>query len=270
MKLAALGGPHTFNGKAAMAILEAYPMFDRVVYFPTSDAVIEAALNGAADAACSPEQMSLNGFHPVMLAKIAPPESKLYVIAETARFYDCSLLGKPGATLRQVRSISGHNGSIAHSRGWLESTIPWATIQVVDTHSEVAARMVLDSDGSFASVGDAALGKEYGLIELASGIDGGSAVNYWAISLRPIFSECPNRLLLTGRFGNDSRLSSLIESLTAAGFHIRTVCPQPSRRAIYEYDYVLRFAGGAPLRQVEAAIKKFYPVRIAGAWTVQE
>ena len=260
MKLAALGGPHTFNGKAAVAMLHDYPMFDHVVYFPTSEAVIEAAINGDADAACAPEQMSLSGFHAGMLSRMASPGSALYVIAEKARFYSCSLLGKPGATLNQVRSISGHNGSIAHSRAWLESNLPWATIHVVDTNSEVAARSVLESDGSSASVGDPELGKECGLFELASSIDGGSAVNYWAVSPRPRFSNRPNRLLLTGRFGNDARLSSIIQLLADIGFYIRTACPQPSGQAIYEYDYMLRFVGNGAFESVERALKEFKTV----------
>lgn len=270
MKLAALGGPHTFNGKAALAMVRAYPMFSEIVYCPTSEAVIEAALNGQADAACAPEQMSLNGFHTGMLARMASPGSVLNVIAETARFYSCSLLGKPGATMKQVKSISGHNGSIAHSRAWLEANLPWASIHVVETNSQVAAREVLDGDGSHASVGDVSLVADYGLAELASGIDGGSSVNYWAVSLKPLFVARPNRVLLTGRFGNDSQLSALIAALVPAGFHIRTACPQAGGHAIYEYDYMLRFVGNGALDAVQAVLKAFPSVRLAGAWTVAE
>jgi hypothetical protein len=141
---------------------------------------------------------------------------------------------------------------------------------VVDTNSEVAAKAVLESDGSHASVGDVSLASGHGLVELASGIDGGSSVNYWAVSLQPVFSKTPNRLLVTGRFGNDTQLSSLIQALVPAGFHIRTACPQPSGHAIYEYDYMLRFAGQGALEKVQAILEGFAAVRLAGAWTVAE
>lgn len=270
MKLAALGGPHTFNGKAAVAMLEAYPFFDEIVYYPTSEAVTDAALAGEIDAACSPEQMSLNGFHAGMLAKIAPPQSKLHVIAEVARFYSCSLLGKPGTSLNDVRAVSGHNGSIAHSRAWLEANVPWASITVVETNSEVAAKAVLDGDGSSASVGDAVLGKEHGLVELASRIDGGSSVNYWAVSLQPRFEERPNRVLLVGRFGNDGRLAAAIAAMAAIGLCLRTACPRATGHAVYEYDYLLRFAGQASLQQIEDRVRACGGLRLAGAWTVRE
>src|SRR5262245_29523672 len=104
LKLAALGGPHTFNAQAAKAMRERYPQFDDLVYYPTSDAVVEAALRGEVDAACAPEQMSKTGFHAGTLARMVAPDSRLYVIAEVARRYGCSLLGKPGASLVQLRS----------------------------------------------------------------------------------------------------------------------------------------------------------------------
>jgi prephenate dehydratase len=269
LSLGALGGPHTFNGKAATSLCEAYPLFGEIHYFPTSDDVLDAALRGKADAACAPEQMSLNGFHSGMLAKMVAPDSKLNIIAEVSRFYDCSLLAKPGADLRQLRMVFGHNGSIAHSRAWLESTLPWAKIEIVDTHSDVAARAVLDSDGSIASVGSPDLAHQHGLVQLASRIDGGAAVNYWAVSLLTVFDERPDRLLIVGRFGDDTRLSRLIEGLMSAGFAIRTACPKPSGRALYEYDYMLRFAGNGSLSAVRDVLAKFSDLRLAGAWTVR-
>src|SRR5262245_55044647 len=101
LTLAALGGPHTFNAQAAKAMRERYPQFGEIVYRPTSDAVVQAALDGTVDAACAPEQMSKTGFHAGMLARMTAPDSRLYVIAETVRRYGCSLLGKPGATIPQ-------------------------------------------------------------------------------------------------------------------------------------------------------------------------
>ena len=270
LTLGALGGPHTFNAQAAKAMHERYPQFAEIVYLPTSEAVVQAALQGDVDAACSPEQNSKTGFHPGMLARMVDANSKLYVIAETARRYACSLLGKPGARLAQLRQVYGHNGSIAHSRSWLERNLPTATIRVIDTHSEMAARTVLDGDGSFGSVGSPDLAASYGLVELAKEIDDGSVVNYWALSLRQLFPEAPTRLLVTGRFGNDSQMSELISVLARTGYLLRASCPQATGRALYEYDYMLRFSGTGKLSAVRAALACFGSARLAGAWEVRE
>jgi prephenate dehydratase len=261
-----LGGPQTFNARAANAMCARYPQFAEIVYWPTSDEVVQAALRGEVDAACAPEQTSKTGFHAGMLARMAAPDSKLYVIAEIARLYNCSLLGKPGATLAQVARVVGHDGSIAHSRPWLERNLPRAAITIVDTHSAVAARAVLDGDGSIASVGSPDLAATFGLVELAKEIDDGSAVNYWALSLQQLFPDAPTRVLVTGRFGDDAQLSALILALAQTGYLIRTVCPQASGHALHEYDYLLRFAGAGRLDAVRAVLGRFGSARLAGAW----
>jgi hypothetical protein len=47
-------------------------------------------------------------------------------------------------------------------------------IEIVSTHSQVAARTVLDGGGSSPE-----LAAKFGLSWLADDIDGGSMVNYW-------------------------------------------------------------------------------------------
>src|SRR5262249_12686176 len=124
LTLAALGGHHTFNGQAAALMMRHYPEFARVAYFPTSDAVVEAAQRGEVSAACAQEQTSKEGFHRGTQARISAPGSRLHVIAEVSQRYQCSLLSKPGVRLEQVRRVLGHTGSISSSRPWLERNLP--------------------------------------------------------------------------------------------------------------------------------------------------
>ena len=49
LTLAALGGPHTFNARAAKQLTRHYPQFGEIRYFPTSEAVLQAALCGEVD-----------------------------------------------------------------------------------------------------------------------------------------------------------------------------------------------------------------------------
>lgn len=269
LTLAALGGPQTFNAMAAARLVEHFPEFGEVVYFPTSDAVIEAAVNGVVDAACGQEQTSMNGFHVGMQARMSAPDSRLYVVAEIAQRYRCSLLCKPGAPIEAVLRVLGHNGSIAHSRGWLERHLPTASIEVVTTNSLGAAREVLDGDGAVASVGSPALAQEFGLEERVRGIDDGSVVNYWAVSLRPLFSETPDRLALAWRCGEDAAMTGLVFELGEAGFQLQAVYPRPTGGTLYEYDYVFRFRGLGSLANVRTAIAPYSGARLAGAWNAR-
>lgn len=270
LSLGALGGPDTFNGMGASQLQARYPMFAEIRYLPTSEAVVEAALSGAVDAGCAPEQMSRSGFHGDMLARMTEPGARLHVIAETARGYGCAFLAKPGAALAQIRLVIGHNGSINHSRAWLEEHLPQAKIEIVETHSQEAARTVLASDGSIASVGSADLAVKFGLAIQATDIDGGAAVNYWAVSLQPLFSDKPDRLLLTGRFGDDGQLAALIGSMAEAGYFLRTACARTIGEKLYDYNYMLRFAGAGALADIRQRLTHFPSLRLAGAWEVRD
>jgi hypothetical protein len=270
LTLGALGGPRTFNGQAAALLTRHYPEFASVAYFPTSDAVVEAALRREVTAACGQEQTSKDGFHRGMQARISAPGSGLHVIAEVAQAYQCSLLGKPGAKFEQVRHVLGHTGSITSSRKWLEQNLPAAVIETVDTNSIGAARAVLEGDGSIASVGSPDLAREFGLSEMVSAIDDGTVVNYWAVSLSPLFVSVPDRIVVTGRFRGEREMSELVCGLRECGFNLHAVFPRATGAALYEYDYVFRFWGKGSLDSVERLLSRFPCARLAGAWRSHE
>jgi chorismate mutase / prephenate dehydratase len=268
--LGALGGPDTFNGQAAHRILRRYDLFREVTYFSTSEATMAAVVRGEVDAACGQEQTTKDGFHAGMHARLTTPGSSLFVVAETCQNYECSLLAKPGTRLAQITQVIGHKGSVAHSRQWLEKNLPEARIDVVDTNSIGAAKTVIESDGSIASVGARSLARESGLVELAENIADGSAVNYWAVSRKPLFSERPTRLAIVGRLGDKPPLADLVCKLLAIGFVLQAAFPRATGAAIFEYDYLLRFSGEGPLSTVNSELVSFPGFRLAGAWESKE
>lgn len=266
LKLGSLGGAQTFGDQAARLFLQHYPEFTEIVYFPNAEDAFDALLDGKVAAMCAPEQMSNTGFHPRQQAYIAEPGSPFHVVAEITHEYHCSLLGKPGTTLAQLRRVIGHTGSVTQSRRWLEKNLPGVEIEIVHTNSRVAAKTVLDGDGSTASVGTPAMAGEWGLVELAKEIDGGSVGNYWAISRDPRFDDQPTRVVVAGRFADDGQLSGLICAMANAGYTLQTICAQASGKALYEYDDVLRFRGAGTLAAVRAALGGFKAARLAGAF----
>jgi prephenate dehydratase len=270
LKLGALGGPSTFGAQAAQRLRELYPEFTEIVYYPTAEESMDWGAPAAPDAACAPEQMRWTGFHPGIHAYISRPDSDTYVIAEVTHAYHCCLLGKPGTRLADVREVQGHTGSITQSEAWLREQVPQARVHIVDTSSHGAAQAVMAGDGSIASVGTPEMGRQWGLETLAADIDGGSVANYWALSPRPLFSEMPTRVLVSGRLGADGALTDVALGLAQAGYRLHTVSTSPSTRQLYEYDYVLRFVGAGTLAAVQAALARVPAARLAGAYEAHE
>jgi prephenate dehydratase len=267
LKLVALGGPNTFGGDAAKSLCKLYPEFTSTIYCPTEKEAANFAKNGA-DAFCVPQQMARTGFHPGIQSYVARPDSQLYVIAEVSHAYHCALLVKPGSNLAQVKRVLGHTGSITQSRPWLVTNVPQAEIEIVHTSSQGAAEEVAAGDGSIASVGTQGMAREHGLEQAATDIDGGSIGSYWAISPHRLFSGRPQRLVVTGRFDEESNLSGLISTLATRGFVLLTVYQVSSAQRLFEYDYVMRFGGEGSLADVEAALSAYPLARLAGAFEV--
>jgi prephenate dehydratase len=270
MTIAALQGPSTFGGDAARRFLELYPeLFSNIVYYDTSEEALSFQ-DGRADAICPPQQMSQTGFHARMQEYLVRPDSKLYIIGEVTHAYHCSLLVKPGRSLDNIRQVRGHTGSITQSRSWLEKHVPRAEIIIVNTSSMDAARAVVAGDGSVASIGTSAMAKEFALEELHKDVDGGSIGSYWAISPKPIFSESPTRVFVTGRFDDSGGLTDLISAFSGAGFRLETIFSTASGRRLYEYDYVMRFRGEGQLAAVKSVVASFPGARLAGAFVAKE
>ena len=270
-KLGALGGAQTFGAQAARLMLGSYPEFGpELVYYATTNDALDALKRSEVTAFCAPEQTSNTGFHIGMQQRMMVPGSPLHVIAEITHAYHCSLLGKSGAQIAGVRRVLGHTGSITQSRRWLEEHLPQAAIEIVDTNSLGAALTALDGDGTIASVGTAELARECGLVELAQDIDGASVGSYWALSRERLFSATPTRLVVAGRMRDDGRLSQLICALLQAGYALQTIASEPSGKALYEYDYMLRLRGEGALEIVQAVLAEFSSMRLAGAFEARE
>jgi prephenate dehydratase len=267
--LAALGGPQTFGAQAARLICDSRPEYTEMTYYRTADDALDAILRGEADAFCAPEQMSNTGFHAGMHLRMTAPDSRLYVVADMQHAYHCSLLGKPGAELAQVRRVLGHTGSITQSRTWLETHLPEARIEIVDTSSLGAGNTVLTSDGSIASVGTIELADQLGLVELAKEIDGGSVASYWALSREPRFSAAPTCVVVAG-IGRAGELGALIAEQQQAGFQLATVSSHATGAALFEYHYLLRFRGAGRLEAVQLALQGFSGMRLAGAFVADQ
>lgn len=263
LRLGSLGGPNTFGGEATQIMAREYDFFGDIVYFPTTE---DAMRFDGCDALCAPQQMSKTGLHARMQSRVAAARSTVYVIADVAHPYHCSLLIKPGAAPDRIRRVLGHTGSVTQSREWIERHLPAAAIEIVETSSMGAAKEAADSDGTVASIGTAGMAKAFGLAEYATDIDGRSVGSYWALSPYAKFDPRPNRVVVAGRFGDGGDFSACISALRDAGFLVQSVFPLATGERLFEYDYSICLSGDGSLSAVQLAIARFPEARLAGAY----
>ncbi|HEY7063573.1 MAG TPA: prephenate dehydratase domain-containing protein [Chloroflexota bacterium] len=263
----ALGGPGTFASQAAQHLRALYPEWGEVRYAPTGDELWAALAAGRLDVLVQTAETDQGGFSAVH-ARLAAPDAGVYVIAEAVVPYGCALLAKPGTRLADVRQVLGH-GSVQQCRQYLDAHLPRATVTIHGQNSMAAAEEVAAGDGSLALVGTRLTAETYGLAVLATDIDGGSVANFWALARRPDYADVPTRLYVAGRLGGDGALGDVIARLTGLGPRLRTVYARPSGQHLFEYDYVLAFAGAAERRAVEQALTPFPTLRLTGAFVAR-
>ena len=264
LKVATLGSAGTFAGEATTIMCAKNPQFGAVVYRPSMEACYAALDAGEVDVAILGQERTGQP-HP---GKEVLVQGYTIVMQETVPLA-CNLYVKPGAPKAAIRRIVGH-GSIHQCTAYLDKYFPGVPREQHHLNSVEAAKEVMAGDGTTAVVGSGSLLKLVGGLEtMATGIDSGAAASWWAYAKKPIFSDTPNRLVITARCGPNGELGELITGILGAGFRLRTMGSFAVNQGVYIYDYVMTFAGsGSPvsIAAIEATLKRFPSARLAGAF----
>jgi prephenate dehydratase len=262
--LGALGGPHTFGGQAALAMIADRPELGAVAYLPSSPVLFGDSGEWAVDAACVPAHTSRAGAHLSTHRRLCA-RSELQVVAEIEHAYHCCLLVRPGSDPAGVREVLGHTGSLNQSRDWLAENLPDAVLHVVDSHSMGAALTVAESDGTVAAVGTEPLAAQVGLDVAARDIDGGAVGLYWALAPEPMPVTRAQRVIAVGETDAAGNVGWVVSALADSGFAAAAVHSEAVGDALLHQRVVVYGVGdGDPDRVAERLDSTGF--RLAGAY----
>lgn len=244
MKLGTLGSPLTFAGQATLALVANGRHDPDIVYFDTMDAVVDGIRDGSVEGGILTSETSNTAATDTVKRMLEG--DRLYIAEEIIVPYHCALLVKPGTRLEQIRHVGGH-GSIRQCREFLETKLAHATAEMHRKNSVVAAREVLESDGSVAVIATEAVAHELGLEILERDVDGGSAGGWWVLT-SSFVEATPAADHLALVVEGQAALDAVVRDLHARGLVVRTITNQPSGE-IFEYRYLVtaRAGGGRPL-----------------------
>lgn len=164
MRVAFQGEPGAFSEAAAIQLLG-----DAITTVPraTFDAAFRAIGEGAAAALLVPVENSLAGS--VVRVYDLLLESNLGIVAETILPIEHHLIGVPGATLQDIRSVASHPMALAQCERFFSSHSELKRVPAEDTAGSV--RGVLSrEDKSFAAIAGRRAAEHYHGVILAEGI----------------------------------------------------------------------------------------------------
>ncbi len=162
-KIAFQGEAGAFSHAAAHAV---FPD-DEILPCTTFEDTIGAVQNGDADFAVVPIENSLYGriadIHHLL------PESGLYIVGEHYQPIRMNLLGVPGATLDDIKSVQSLSVALGQCRKFI-ATHKFKTINAVDTAGS-AHEIAEKGDKSVAAIASKLAGDIYGLDVVAENIE---------------------------------------------------------------------------------------------------
>ena len=165
MRVAFQGEAGAFSEAAAVQLLG-----EKITTVPrlTFDATFRAIFDGAADALLVPVENSLAGsvvrVHDLLL------ESNLVIVAETILRIKHQLIGCPGASLRDIRSVSSHPVALAQCERFFLSHPHLKRIAAEDTAGSVR-EVLARGDNAYAAIAGLCAAQQYGGVILIENIE---------------------------------------------------------------------------------------------------
>lgn len=159
MRVAFQGEPGAFSEAAAVQLLG-----DGIVTIPrpTFDATFRAIAEGAADALLVPVENTLAGS--VVRVYDLLLESPLEICGETILPIEHHLIGCPGATMAEVRSVASHPMALAQCEKFFEAHPGWKRVPAEDTAGSVREMMARGDKACAAIAGERAATHYHALI----------------------------------------------------------------------------------------------------------
>ena len=164
MRVAFQGEPGAFSEAAAVQLLG-----DRITTIPcpTFEAAFRAVPERAADALLAPVENSLAGS--VVRVFDLLKESRLAIVAETILPIEMQLIGAPGASLDDIRSVASHPMALAQCERFFAAHPQWTRVPAEDTAGSVREALS-HGDKSCAAIAGRRAAEHYHGVILAESI----------------------------------------------------------------------------------------------------
>ena len=268
-----LGPAGTFTEAALRTTPEAQSPGAELRPEATVITALDAVRSGEAEAAFVPFENSIEGAVPSTLDELATG-SALQIRREVLLPIRFALLVRPGTTLEQIETLSGHPHSQPQCRHWLAKNLAHATWRAAASNSD-AARDVAGGSADAALAG-AFAAPLYGLEVLLDGVqDREDAVTRFVLvgrRSRPPTPTGADRTSLVA-FENDDHPGSLLEMLTefaVRGVNMTRLESRPTGEGLGQYCFHIDCEGHIEDARVADVLKALHrlcaEVRFLGSY----
>ena len=235
-----------------------------------NDAVADV-LSGDADFAVIPQENTLGGAVVNYVDALIAAEDA-YVVGEVVLPISQTLMGVPGATIGDIKTVCSHAQGLTQSAGWRSEHLPDAEAVEMSSTAAAASYVAEQGDKTIAAVAAPGAAPLYGLEVLADNVQVTDAnkTRFYVLSAQPLDAEGLARAVFVATC-EGSRIEDIIVALREAGLEIVSLHDRPegSRLGMYHYVIEVMDQAGITDAQVES-VSALESVRFAGRFNAAE
>ncbi|MFV0352501.1 MAG: bifunctional chorismate mutase/prephenate dehydratase [Oscillospiraceae bacterium] len=172
------------------------------------------------------------------------------------------LLGVPGATLADIKTVTSHVQALEQSKRFLDS------LQVQRkpaANTALAAQLVAEAgDKQVAAIASTEAAELYGLVPLVTDIatEADNTTRFIVISKTPK-QEGERFALLASVENTVGSLAQIIQTITSGGFNMENIKSRPMPHRPWEYYFYIELAGQMDAQRTTALLEKIQKVCLA-------
>lgn len=263
-----LGPAGTYTEEAAQFFFQAGETLN------PRDTVNEAIADlkaGAVDYAVIPQENTLGGAVANYVDALIDA-AETYVVGEVVLPISQTLMGVPGATLADIRTVCSHAQGLTQSEAWRSENLPDAEAVEMPSTAAAASHVAELGDKSIAAIAAPGAARLYGLVVLARDVQISDAdrTRFYVLATRPLDVENLTRAVFVSTCWG-SQIDDIIVCLREAGFEMVSLHDRPEGSTLGSYHYVIEAECDAGVTEGQIdAVCAMEGVRFAGSFNAVE
>lgn len=235
-----------------------------------NDAIADL-LSGDADYAVIPQENTVGGAVVNYVDALIGADDA-FVVGEVVLPISQTLMGVPGATLEDIRTVCSHAQGLTQSAQWRSEHLPDASTEEMASTAAAASYVAETGDKSIAAVAAPGAAALYGLEVLAENVQitDANKTRFYVLSLQGLEGEGLTRAVLVATC-EANRIDDIIVQLHDAGLELVALHDRPEGSALGTYHYVIEVESEAGVTEAQLdAVRAMDGVRFAGCFDAVE
>ena len=231
-----LGPEGTYTEEAARSWFQ-----NGEVFLPkeTVNDAITDVLAGNADFAVIPQENTLGGAVVGYVDALIAAEDA-FVVGEVVLPINQTLMGVPGATLADIKTVCSHAQGLTQSAAWRAEHLPDAAAEEMASTAAAASYVAERQDKTIAAVAAPGAARLYGLEVLAENVQitDANKTRFYVLSGHALEGESLTRAVFVAT-GEGKQISKVLTALDEAGLEMVTLHDRPEGSGLGVYHYVI-------------------------------